>query len=178
MSHAEDSWNAALTALRAISPAEDTADIRDVLFGNVMADCTEGINVAAIRALEDMTTADQEGASWHSPDTGPSLDDISNVLAVKAEHASPGLRAAALHCLATVARTAPLRAEQLAAMALAAQQRLTDVDAEAADAAATLLAVLGIPVALLAATGVNVGGMQVEPVWRTQVSLKPRALSG
>ena len=171
LSKVEDSWTAALTALRAVSPAQNAADIRDVLFSNVAANCAEGISAAAIRTLEDLIRGHPEGASLQSSDMGPFLDKLGNVLITKAEQASPGVRTVALQCLGALAHTA-LKAEQLAAMALAAQRRLTDVDARAADAAAEVLAVLGVPVALLVATGVNVGGMQDEPFWQTQVSLQ------
>ncbi len=168
MCKAEDGWNATLTALRAVTPAEAVADIRDILFSVASSDCTEGISVAAFCALQTMIAAHLEDNSLQSPDLGPFLDKLSKVLVAKAEDASPGVRTAAMRCLGALAHT-PLRAEQLAAVALAAQRRLTDVDAKAADAAAELLSVLGVPVALLAAAGVNVGGIQDEPVWRTQV---------
>ena len=172
LSEAADSWNAALTALRAVSPAQDIAHIRDVCFSTALIKSNEGVSVAAMNAIEDMLSGQQDGAVTQGPHMQPFLRNLSRLLIAKAQHPSSAVRTAALRCLGGMPHDTA-RAEQLVALALAAQARLTDIDAEAADAAAKLLAVLGVPVALLAATGINVGGMQDEPAWRLQVGQQP-----
>ena len=166
---APDSWGSALAALRAVTPAADDVDVRQALLTSASAGQSHAIAAAAIDELARMLSEGQPTPSQPAHDMQQSLTaQLSTLLLGKTQHPSPDIRTASLRCLRIVA-SAPQSAEQVAAVALAAQSRLTDVDLGAADAAAELLAAVAVPAALLAATGVNVGGMQDEPPWRSQV---------
>lgn len=84
--------------------------------------------------------------------------------------APAAVRGAALRTLLVAVRGgAELSAAEVASVALTAQERLTDVEAPVAAAARALLTAVAMPAALLAASGLDVGGIQDEPAWRSQV---------
>ena len=60
---------------------------------------------------------------------------------------------------------------ELAAVARVAQAHQTESDLGVAEPARQLLAAVAMPVAILAASGINIGGIQDEPSWRSQVRI-------
>ena len=157
-----------MAALRAVSPASDDAEVQQLLVDTISAGQTHAIIAAAIGELDNNMTQGQSARAQRSGDARPGLAPLSNILIRKTQHPSADVRAASFRCLRTLAGS-QLKAEQMAAMTLAARARLADTDPDAAGAAAELLSAVAVRAALLAATGVNIGGMQDEPLWRTQV---------
>ena len=166
---APDSWVAALATLRAACPAPDDVEVRQLLVDTVLAaGQTHDTVAAAISELDDMIAQSQRTRPQQPGDTRLELAALSSLLVAKTHHTSAKVRTASLRCVQTLAG-GQLNAAHLAAMTLAARSRLADTDPHAADAAAELLAAVAVRAALLAATGVNIGGMQDEPLWRSQV---------
>jgi len=98
---------------------------------------------------------------------------LVSLLCDLAKDVDASVRGAALGALlAVVVSGADLSVSEVAAVALTAQDRLTDYDDGVAEAARQLLAAVGIPAALLAASGANIDGFQDEPAWRSQVRVK------
>ena len=94
-----------------------------------------------------------------------------SVLCSSAHSSAPGpVRGAALRALLAVTRSgAEHSAFEVASVALTAQERLTDVEPQVAAAARELFIAVAMPAALLATSGLDVGGIQDEPEWRTRV---------
>lgn len=175
MRDAADSWAAALAALRAASHASDGAEIQQLLLDTISAGHTDVIISAAISELNTTMAQGQRARAQQPDNTQRDLDPLSLLIA-KTQHSSAGVRTASFRGLRTLAGS-QLKAEQVAAVTLAARSRLADADLDAADAAAELLSAVAVRAALLAATGVNIGGMQDEPLWRSQVCLSVMAYS-
>ena len=167
MREAPNSWASALAALRAASPASDDAEIQQLLLDTILSGQTHAVVAAAISELDSAVVQNQRAHAQQPGDTQPGLAALSLLIA-KTQHPSADVRTASIRCLRTVAGS-QLTAEQVAAAALAARSRLADTDRDAADAAAGLLSAVAVRAALLAATGVNTGGMQDEPLWRSLV---------
>ena len=107
--------------------------------------------------------------AWHA--SQPSLlEALLKALIILAGSTAAAERRAGLHTLtALVSRRVMLGVDQIVAIGRSATERLTDTGADMPEAAADLLALLAMPVALLAASGLNPGGIQGDPSWRSQV---------
>ncbi len=164
------SWASALAALRAASRALDDAEVKQLLLDTISAGQTHAIVTAAISELDSTLAQGQRMRAQQPGDAQPENGPLSLLIA-KTQHSFADVRTASLRCLRTLAGHR-LTAEQVAAVTLAARSRLADGEPDAADAAAELLSAVAVRAALLAATGVNIGGMQDEPLWRSQVCFK------
>lgn len=170
------------------TPAAFDGTLR-LLLSVVAAHLGSGVTSSAIEALTlclsilRQSTANLgtnlEDSGHPNPTAVLSEWQLVRLLSDLAKDVDARVRGAALSALlAVVVSGADLSVSEVAAVALRAQDRLTDFDDGVAEAAQQLLATVGIPAALLAASGANIDGFQDEPAWRSQVRVtKPMTLS-
>lgn len=182
-------WSSLLRLLAASTSADTREGTHGLLLNIIAAHIGSGVTVSALEALEvtlrlvkrpattlAMELSDSRG---FNPTEVSSGRHLVRVLCDLADDADPAVQGATLKTLLAVVHCGTdLSVSELAAVALTSQALLTDFDAGVAEAARQLLAAVGMPAALLATSGVDIGNFQDVPAWRSQVSIiRMRALS-